>query len=454
MIDIKLIRENPDLVKKAAADKNMKVDIDHILDVDKRRRALETEFNDLRYQQNQAGEQIAKAPKDQKAELSKAMGQIKARLKELDAQREQVDAELRDLMLLVPQIPDAVAPIGPDASFNVEVRRVGTPKTKADFGFPCKDHLELGTALGIIDMDRGVKIAGSRNYVLRGAGAMLHEAVMRLAWDLMLSRHYPREHADAAASAQSKIQNPKSKTAPELRFLPLTVPVLVDDKLMYGTGFFPLHQEEVYLCERDNQSLVGTAEVPVTGYHMDEILDEAELPKLYFARSTCFRREAGAAGKDTRGLYRIHYFDKIEQVVICKSDPAESAKWHDVIIKNSEDMLQALELPYRLMEVCTGDMGQGKVRMYDIETWMPSREAYGETHSASRFHDFQARRLNLRYRRADTGKPDFCHTLNNTVIASPRILIPLLELNQNADGSVTIPAALRKHMNGMERITA
>jgi seryl-tRNA synthetase len=230
--------------------------------------------------------------------------------------------------------------------------------------------------------------------------------------------------------------------------------VLVNDALMYGTGFFPLHREEVYLCERDGQSLVGTAEVPVTGYHCDEILDEAELPKLYFARTTCFRREAGAAGKDTRGLYRIHYFDKVEQVVLCKADAAESRKWHETIIANSEAVLQALGLPYRLMEVCTGDMGQGKVRMFDIETWMPSREDYGETHSASRFHDFQARRLNLRYRRSDTGKPDFCHTLNNTVIASPRILIPLLELNQNADGSVTVPAALRKYMGGVERITA
>jgi len=185
---------------------------------------------------------------------------------------------------------------------------------------------------------------------------------------------------------------------------------------------------------------------------MDEILEETELPKLYVARSTCFRREAGAAGKDTRGLYRIHFFDKMEQVVLCKADAAESRKWHEAIIANAEAVLQALELPYRLMEVCTGDMGQGKVRMFDIETWMPSREAYGETHSASRFHDFQARRLNLRYRRNDTGKPEFCHTLNNTVVASPRILIPLLELNQNADGSVTVPTALRKHMGGRERI--
>ena len=426
MIDIKLIREQPELVKKAVVDKGMSVDIDHVLAVDVRRRALETEFNELRNQQRVAGEKIAKAPKDEKAALSQAMGQIKSRLKEIDAEKEQVDGELHELMLLVPQIPVSEAPIGRDESANVEIRRVGTVKKKADFGFAFKDHLDLGTALGIIDVERGVKIAGSRNFVLRGAGAMVHEAVLRLAWDLMMERG----------------------------FTPLTVPVLVSDALMYGTGFFPLHQEEVYICERDNQALVGTAEVPVTGYHSDEILDEAELPKLYFARTTCFRREAGAGGKDTRGLYRIHYFDKLEQVVVCQADAAESARWHDIIVKNAEDVLQALELPYRVVEVCTGEMGQGKVRMFDIETWMPSREAYGETHSASRFHDFQARRLNLRYRSAATGKPAFCHTLNNTVIASPRILIPLLELNQNEDGSVTIPTALRKYMGGMERITA
>ncbi len=424
MIDLRLIREHPDLVKQAAAQKNMSVDIDRILAVDARRRALETEFNDLRFRQNQAGEQIARAPKEQRAELTKAMSQIKARLKEIDAERERVEAELHALMLLVPQIPDPAAPVGRDASDNVEVRRVGTPRRRQEFGFDFRDHLDLGLHLGIIDIDRGVKIAGSRNYVLRGAGAQLHEAVLRLAWDLMIARG----------------------------FVPLTVPVLVNDRLMEGTGFFPLHRDEVYLCERDGQSLVGTAEVPVTGYHSDEILEEAELPKLYVARSTCFRREAGAAGKDTRGLYRIHYFDKIEQVVICKADPAESAQWHEAILANAEAVLQALELPYRVMEVCTGDMGQGKVRMFDIETWMPSRDAYGETHSASRFHDFQARRLNLRYRRGDTGKPEFCHTLNNTVIASPRILIPLLELNQNADGSVTVPNALRPYMGGLERI--
>jgi len=423
MIDIKLIRESPDVVKDAARKKNIKVDIDRLLSVDAQRRALETEFNDLRSRQNKSGELIARAPKEEKAALVAEMAKLKVRIGEIDGQRQQVDADLHELMLLVPQIPDAAVPVGGSDADNVEVRRVGAPRKKSEFGFPFKDHVELGVALGIFDLERGVKLAGARNYVLVGAGAMLHEAVLRLAWDMMLSRG----------------------------FVPMTVPVLVLDKLMEGTGYFPLGRDQAYLCERDGKALVGTAEVPVTGFHMDEILAESELPRLFVARSTCFRREAGAAGKDTHGLYRIHWFDKLEQVVICRSDPAESARWHDAIIKNATDVLEALDLPYRLLEVCTGALGQGKVRMYDIETWMPSRDSYGETHSASRFHDFQSRRLNLRYRDA-TGKTHYCHTLNNTVIASPRILISILEMNQNADGTITVPTALRPYMGGRERI--
>ncbi len=485
MIDLKLIREHPDLVKRAARDKNMTCDVDQILAVDARRRTLETEFGELRHKQNQTGERIAKAPKEEKAALAAEMGTLKARLKEIDDEKAALEAQLQQLMLLVPQIPayDEGVPVGASAAQNVPVRTVGTPKRKEEFGFAFRDHVELGAAHNLFDVDRGVKIAGSRNYLLTGAGAMLHEAVLRLAWDVMLRAEYPRNDAEAAggagilpasissevASAAQPMEGSTDPSAPSslrrsvasslsgaqrpsLRFIPLTVPVLVTERLMYGTGFFPLHRDEVYLCERDEQALVGTAEVPVTGFHMDEILDEAELPKLYFARSTCFRREAGAAGRDTRGLYRIHFFDKLEQVVICKADAAESRRWHEAIIANAETVLQALELPYRVIEVCTGDMGQGKVRMYDIETWMPSRDAYSETHSASRFHDFQARRLNIRYR--DTaGKVHVCHTLNNTVIASPRILIPLIETYQQPDGSIRIPAALRGYMGGIERVT-
>jgi seryl-tRNA synthetase len=424
MIDLKLIREQPDLVKQAALDKNIAVDIDRLLALDEQRRALETRFNELRHQQKKAGEQMAKAAADEKAKLAAELKSAKETLKSLEEEKSTIDAALDELMLRVPQVPHPEAPRGPDESGNIEIRRVGTPRPRDSFGDAFKDHVELGAALGLFDIERGVKIAGSRNYVLTGAGAMLHEAVLRLAWDTMVNRGYT----------------------------PVTVPVLVSDALMYGTGFFPLHQEEVYRCERDDQSLVGTAEVPLTGLHLDEILTEGDLPKRYVARSTCFRREAGAAGKDTRGLYRIHFFDKLEQVIVCKADAEESHRLHEEIIANAEAVLQALELPYRLVEVCTGDMGQGKVRMYDIETWMPSRESYSETHSASRFHDFQARRLNLRYRDERTGRPEFCHTLNNTVIASPRILIPLLEANQNRDGTVTVPAALRPYMNGIEQI--
>ncbi|RMF79353.1 MAG: serine--tRNA ligase, partial [Planctomycetota bacterium] len=234
-------------------------------------------------------------------------------------------------------------------------------------------------------------------------------------------------------------------------FTPLTVPVLVTERLMEGTGFFPLHRDEVYLVERDNKCLVGTAEVPVTGLHADEILDADELPKKYMARSTCFRREAGAAGRDTRGLYRIHWFDKVELVVIADDDPATSTQLHEELLATVEEFVRALELPYRVMEICTGDMGQSKVRQYDVETWMPSRGDWGETHSASKYHDFQARRLNIRYRAAD-GKPRYCHTLNTTLAASPRLLIPVLELNQQADGAIDVPEALRGYMNGRQRI--
>ncbi len=436
MIDIKLIRENPDVVREACRKKGMKDIIDDLLAVDTRRRALTAEFDELRSKQNKSGELIAKAPKEQKPALLEEMGKIKSRLKAVEEERAPLDARFHELMLFVPQIPDPLAPLGASDKDNVPVRHWGTPRKKGDFGFPFKDHVELGKSLGIIDIDRGVKLAGSRNYVLVGAGALLHEAVLRLAWDMMLGKTF---------------QRPQEGNNAAVRFTPMTVPVLVNDKLMEGTGYFPLGRDQAYLCERDGQSLVGTAEVPVTGFHGDEILTLDEMPKLYVARSTCFRREAGAAGKDTHGLYRIHLFDKLEQVVICRADAEESGFWHDVIIRNATDVLEALELPYRVLEVCTGDMGQGKVRMYDIETWMPSRDGYGETHSASRFHDFQARRLNLRYR-DEMGKPQICHTLNNTVIASPRILIAILENNQNADGSVTVPKALRGYMGGMERI--
>jgi len=232
----------------------------------------------------------------------------------------------------------------------------------------------------------------------------------------------------------------------------MSVPLLAKDEVMRGTGYFPGSEEQTYQMERDDLSLVGTAEVPLTAYRMGEIVKADELPLKYAALSSCFRREAGAAGKDTYGLYRIHQFDKVEQVIICENSAEQSEKFHDEILSNAEAIMQALELPYRVVIVCSGDLGRGQAKKYDIEAWMPSRNNYCETHSASKFYDFQARRMNLRYKDPATKKNLFCHTLNNTVIASPRILIPILELYQNKDGSVTIPKVLRPYMNNKEKI--
>jgi len=442
MLDIKFIRQNPDLVRQACVHKRVECDVDRLIEVDRQRIEIQQRLEALATRAREGGEQLAlyRNPKSswhqkalaggmtadqikgEAAKLQEDLNACKAERKQLEDREKGVIEEFDRLMLLVPQPPAAEVPVGKDESENVELRRVGTPRA---FDFKPKDHVQLGHDLDIIDVERGVRLAGSRNYVLKGAGALLHQAVLRLAQDMMVQRGYR----------------------------PMTVPVLVREEVMYGTGYFPLGRDQAYLCERDGLSLVGTAEVPLTAYHTDEILDESELPVKMVATSTCFRREAGAAGKDTYGLYRIHLFDKVEQVVICRNDEQVSREHHQEILANAEAVLQALELPYRVVNVCTGDLGQGQVQKFDIETWMPSRGAYGETHSASRFYEFQARRLRLRYRDRDR-KVRYCHTLNNTVIASPRILIPLLELHQNADGSVSVPAGLRGYLGGMERIEA
>ena len=421
MIDIKQIRDNPERFVQAAQKKGIEFDVAALLDVDGQLGDLGRQFQRLRTAQKAAGKEIAKLRGDDKAGAVAEMAQIKAGLKDIQGQIDTLQPRFEELMLPAPQPPAEEVPVGADETENVEIRRQGQPR---QFDFEPKDHMALGEALDIIDVPRGVKLAGSRNYTLKGAGAMLHYAVLRLAVDRMVAKG----------------------------FTLINVPVLVDEAIMYGTGFFPTGRDDAYLCPRDQMSLIGTAEVPVTALHRDETLDEAELPKRYVAQSTCFRREAGAAGKDTHGLYRIHFFDKVEQVILGPNDEATSKALHQQIVQNSEEVLQALELPYRVVNVCTGDLGQGQVQKFDIETWMPSRNQYGETHSASRYHEFQARQLNIRYRGAD-GKLQFVHTLNNTVIASPRILIPMLELYQNADGTITVPAALRPYMGGMDRIT-
>ncbi len=442
MLDIKLIRENPELIRQAADRKRIPCDVDRLCAVDDRRRSVQKELDDLRAESNELGPQMAllgnpksdwykravaegRTPQDIQAlaaQTRQKLSEIKARIKAREEEARSIGEEFDQLMLTVPQPASPDVPIGKDESENVVLRHEGEAPS---FTFEPKDHVTLGMELGILDIERGVKLAGARNYILRGDGAMLHYAVLRLAQDQMIARG----------------------------FTPMVVPVLVRESVMYGTGYFPIGRDQAYLCERDEMSLVGTAEVPLTAYHGDEVLDEDQLPVKSVALSTCFRREAGAAGKDTHGLYRIHLFDKVEQVVVCRNDEEESIRFHQEILANAEAVLRSLGLPYRVVNVCTGDLGQGQVQKFDLETWMPSRDSYGETHSASRFYEFQARRLNLRYRGKDR-KLRFCHTLNNTVIASPRILIPILELYQNADGSVTVPSALRPYMGGKERIVA
>ena len=421
MIDIKEIRRDPDKFRKAGIDKHIEVDIDRLLEVDAELMDVKRQLQDIATDKNRIGKSIPRLESEEKQAAIEELSQLKQREAGFDEQSKQLQPQFDALMLQVAQPADQGVPLGKDDTENVEIRREGEIR---QFDFEPRDHVELGLALDIIDIERGVKLAGTRNYLLKGDGALLHWAVLRFAVDMMVSRGY----------------------------LPMSVPLLMKDQAMQGTGYYPGSEEQTYRMEKDELNLAGTAEVPLTAYRMGEIVNIEELPMKFVAMSSCFRREAGSAGKDTYGLYRIHQFDKVEQVVICENDAEQSDRFHTEILSNAEAVMQAFGLPYRVVSVCTGDLGRGQAKKYDIEAWMPSRENYCETHSASKFYEFQARRMNLRYKDPTTKKNVFCHTLNNTVIASPRILIPMLELYQNADGSVTIPEPLRPYMNGRERI--
>ena len=432
MVDVKDLRENPEKYRRGAQLKGVRVDIDAILRGDEERVSAQREFERLRTEQNEASKQIGrlKDAGEKQAAIAR-VGDLKAKVKDAEERMKSAEALVQPLLLQVPQPPDDDVPVGRDASENVVLYRWGTPRK---FEFKPKSHVELGEALDLFDFAAGVRLAGSRSYFLKGRGAELHNAVLRFALDMMTG---------------------------EKGFAALTVPVLVRESALVGTGFFPAGRDTVYAVDPgtpEEKFLTGTGEVGLTAYHMDEVLEEKDLPLKYTTVSTCFRREAGTYGKDTAGLYRVHQFDKCEQVVICRNDVEESKRWHLEMLGYSEELLKRLNLPYRVIQCCTGDIGVKNAAMMDVETWMPSRQTgqdpdsgYGETHSASRLYEFQARRLNLRYKGAD-GKLRFCHTLNNTVAASPRILIPIIENYQNADGTVTVPEALRRHMDGLERI--
>ncbi|MEZ4743763.1 MAG: serine--tRNA ligase [Bdellovibrionota bacterium] len=348
------------------------------------------------------------------------MTDFKEHMETLTLQIKRDKQELQQLLLLVPQPAREDVPIGKDDNDNLEIKCWGE---KPNFDFKTLDHIELGEKHCLMDFKRGVKLSGSRSYVLTGDGALLEQALLRLTYDLLVEKGYK----------------------------PMSVPVLVLESAMEGTGYFPLGRDQAYCVPEDKMALVGTSEVPLCSFHSDEILQEAELPLKLLAQSTCFRREAGTYGKDTKGLYRVHQFQKIEQVILAPADKNISEQLHNELLSNAEEILQLLELPYRVVYVCTGDLGQGQVRKHDIETWMPSRKAYGETHSCSTFYDFQARRLGIRYK--DTSNQKYlAYTLNNTAIACPRILIPLLENHQTKDGRIRIPKALQPYMYGREFI--
>ncbi|MEM1109461.1 MAG: serine--tRNA ligase [Planctomycetota bacterium] len=467
MIDLKDLRSDPDKYRRGAANKNSHVDIDALLSLDEEVRALQTKQQQLAAEKNAIGKEIGqvagqlkKAEGDAKAELKQRMAELQARPNEIKAAESEAADELAELeakrdelWLLIPQPADDDVPVGKSAEDNVELRR-WNPSGDLAFdpakpfaeqrGFEPKSHVDLIEDLGLVDFDRGVKIAGSRSYVLVGDGMRLHQAVLRYAFDLMTQTH---------------------------GFTPLSASCLVRHHTLVGTGFFPHGREQVYDVANPTAegglALTGTGEVGLMAYHMDEILTADELPKTYTTVSTCFRREAGSSGKDTAGLYRIHQFDKVEQVVICEADEKVSRDWHQKMIGFVEELLQNLGLPYRLLQCCTGDLGPKNADMIDLECWMPSRadgktcedeggdSGWGETHSASRLYDYQTRRLNLRYRDPEDPKGKktvFCHSLNNTVAASPRLLIPILELYQTTDGTVAIPEVLKPYMNGQKMI--
>ncbi len=403
MLDISFIRENLEICKKAANNKNRDVDWDSLLAADDKRRELIGKIETFRNERNTLGRQ--------NAGVNERGKEIKQELRQLEEELRDVETTFEQLMLTVPNVPDESVPVGKDASGNKEIKKWG--KIPA-FDFPVKDHIALAKSLDLIDFERGVKVGGFRSYFLKNEAAQLELALLFYTFQKLIGKGYT----------------------------PLMAPSLVKEFTLFGNGQFPWGKEEVYHLEKDDLYLAGTAEVPVTAYLADEVLNEKDLPKKFVAFSPCFRREAGSYGKDTKGAYRLHQFNKIEQVIISTNDMNNSFTLHEELLANAEEVLQDLELPYRVLLMCTGDMGEPQVKKYDIETWMAGRNDYGETMSNSFMGDFQARRLKIRYKNKD-GKTIYCHTLNNTAIASPRILIAIFENYQQADGSIKIPNVLQ-----------
>jgi len=404
MLDISYIKENLEVCKKAAKDKNRVVDWEQLLAHDGKRRELIGKIELLRAERNEVSKH--------RTENSQKRGkQIKEELKIIEQQLREIEERFEALLLTVPNVPDERVPVGKDQKDNKEVKTWGKPTT---FDFPPLDHIELAKRLDLIDFERGAKVGGSRAYFLKNEAAQLEFAVLFYTFQKLVAKGYT----------------------------PFIAPSLVKEFTFIGNGQFPWGRDEVYSMPKDGLYLAGTAEVPVTAYYSNEMLLEKDLPKKFVAFSSCYRREAGSYGKDTRGVYRLHQFNKVEQVIISTAETNNSLTLHEELLANSEEILQDLQLPYRVLLMCTGDMGEPQVKKYDIETWMPSRNGYGETMSNSFMGDFQARRLKIRYKTKDQ-TTRFVHTLNNTAIASPRILVAILENYQKKDGSIEVPKILQ-----------
>jgi seryl-tRNA synthetase len=420
MLDIQTIRSCADQVRAAIRNKGIDLDLDVLLAADKQRREETTLLEQRRARKNELSALIPKAGKEERPQLVGEAKEVRADIEALEAKLAEVQRTYQELMLRVPSLPRPEVPIGKGEADNVEVKRVGEPRK---FDFQPKDHVELMASLGLVDWEGPRRFAGGRSYALIADGALLELSILRLAVDALMARG-----------------------------MTLVVPpVMVKERAMTGTGYFPLGRDEAYAISADELFLIGTSEVPLVSLHCDETLDLQVLPIRYAGVSPCFRREAGAHGKDTRGLYRVHQFTKVEQVVFCAPDEAIAEKLHYDLLGNAEAILSKLEIPYRVALACTGEIGLGQTRKHEVESWMPGRNAYSETHSCSSFGDFQSRRSNIRLRMAD-GSLSYPFTLNNTAVASPRILIPLLENHQQKDGSVVLPKALVPYM-GKERLT-
>jgi len=423
MISITFIRDNPEIVKQAAIHKGMAVDIDRILALDAFLQEATVKIDNLRGARNRLSKRIQTCSNNaEKQSITEQVRLLKVELAAHEVTARDIRAEFDDLMLRIPSVPAPEVPIGRDEDDNVELRQVGQMRA---FDFTPRDHVELCALHDMLDTQRGAKVAGSRSYYLKNDAVFLEMAVNRFVLDFLASRG----------------------------FTPMSVPQLVKAKAMQGTGYFPIGYDQAYKLPEDNLFLAGTSEVSLVSYHEDEVLQLSQLPIKYAGISSCYRREAGTYGRDARGLYRVHQFQKVEQVVFCEADDAKAEALHYELLGNAEAILQALALPYRVCIACTGEIGIGQTRKHEVETWMPSRGAYCETHSCSTLNDFQTRRLGIRYR-DENSEMQYAFTLNNTGIASPRILIPLLENHQNADGSISIPKVLQPYMGGREKIFA